>query len=201
MVLLCTCSFSVLSYTTEQRNQAVGRQGTLTKLGTQDPGTSMHSPSSMSRTPGCTFLHGSPVNSQDLPDAGSWSTVLAQKQGKYMREDQSNENKQTKPNKMSDCFTSSSPSPRSSYEIRSATSPAILKFFLFLLSVRGNSEQFSWHRLTPYPLLDLLWSCFGMIHFLLSQRRERILQTGLFSLLCSVFQRWCNPLCNALLPQ
>lgn len=110
-------------------------------------------------------------------------------------------NKQTKPNKMSDCFTSSSPSPRSSYEIRSATSPAILKFFLFLLSVRGNSEQFSWHRLTPYPLLDLLWSCFGMIHFLLSQRGERIPQTGLFSLLCSVFQRWCNSLCNALLPQ
>lgn len=98
VVLLCTCGLSVLSYTTEQTNQAVGRQGTLTKLGARDPGTGMHSTSSMSRTPGCTFLHGSPVNLQDLPDAGSWSTVLAQKQVKYTREDQNNENKQTNKN-------------------------------------------------------------------------------------------------------
>lgn len=58
----------------------------------------MHSTSSMSRTPGCTFLHGRPVNSQDLPDAGSWNTVLASEQVKYMGEDQSNETKQINKN-------------------------------------------------------------------------------------------------------
>lgn len=143
--------------------------GKLTRLRTWNPGIGMHSTSSMSRTQGCTFLHGSPVNLQDLPDARSWSTVLAQKQDKYTREDPSNENKQTnklKPNKMSSCFTSSFPRPSPSYKSRSTTLPGILRFFWFLLSMRGIPEQFSWHGLTSYPLFDLLWNCFGMIHFL-----------------------------------
>lgn len=102
----------------------------------------------------CTFLYGSSVNLQDLPDAGSWSTVLAQKQGKYTKEVPSNENKQTnklKLNEISSCFISSLPSPRPNYERRSAALPGILKFFKFLLSVRDSRVVFlAWaHSLPP----------------------------------------------------
>lgn len=168
VVLLCMCSLIVLSYTTKQTKQTVGRQRMLTELGAQNPGTSVHSTSSMSRTPGCTFLHGSPVNSQDLPDAGPWSTVLALKQGKYTGEDQSNETKQINKNAIKWVVASPLPPPdlRSSCEIKSSAPPAILKFFCFFLPARGNSEHFSWHGFTPYPLLDLLWRCFGMMHLL-----------------------------------
>lgn len=56
--------------------------------------------------------------------------------------------------------------PQTQAKSQSAALPSILKFFWFLLSMRGIPEQFSWHGLTHYPLLDLLWNCFGMIHFL-----------------------------------
>lgn len=39
VVLLCTCSLSVLSYTTEQTNQDIDRPGALTKLSVRDLGT------------------------------------------------------------------------------------------------------------------------------------------------------------------
>lgn len=166
--------------------------GKLSRLRTQNPGIGMQSTSSMSRTPGCTFLHGSPVNLQDLPDAGSWSTVLAQKQDKYTREDPSNENKQTnklKPNKMSSCFTSSFPRPSPSYERRAATLPGILKFFLgSFCQWEGFQSSFPGmgSLLTPYLTssgIVLGWSIF----FKSAQGADTTNWTLVLS--CAVFSR------------
>lgn len=124
--------------------------GKLTRLRTQNPGIGMHSISSMSRTPGCTFLHGSPVNLQDLPDAGSWSTVLAQKQGKYTREDLSNESKQT--NKIPIKWVAASPLPSLNPD---QVTREDLQLYLAFWNSSGSSSQWEGFQ-SSFPGMDSL---------------------------------------------